>query len=71
MPMHYFRWIEKRRQAGAKLFFGRDSRSSQRIGLSASIGSTFIFFEEFYNGREDNPYFEPGFDAMFFYSLTY
>ena len=57
------------RNAGARIYMGRDLNLSSRLGLSAAIGPILIFFDESYGNQRVKPHGTAGMDLMAFYRL--
>jgi hypothetical protein len=55
------------RNAGVRLYMGRDFNLSSQLGFSTAIGPAFIFFDEFYGDQKVKPHTLAGLDLMIFY----
>lgn len=57
------------RNAGARLYLGRDFNLCSRLGFSTAMGPLFIFFNEYYGNQRINPRLTVGMDLMAYYRL--
>jgi hypothetical protein len=57
------------RQAGVRLYAGRDFNLTSRLNFSTAIGPVFMLFDEFYGNQRVKPHAQPGLDISMFYKL--
>lgn len=57
------------RNAGARVYLGRDFNLSSRLGFSTALGPILIFFNELYGNQRMKPHWTIGMDLMAFYRL--
>jgi hypothetical protein len=60
--------VSNTRQAGVRLYMGRDFNLTSRLNISTAVGPILMFLDQFY-GTQLKPSVQPGMDISIFYRL--